>query len=209
MAILNEIAFFQNRRDEIPNQELAKKLASNRDETGIAEIAAHLFDKNASIASDCLKVLYEIAAIEPALAAPYVPDLLRLSKSHNNRLVWGAMIGLAHCAALNPDPCLAELSHLKQLAQQGSVITVDNAIKTLAALLLAQPSRREEVFPFLLEHLRRCRSKDVPQHAESIFPALSPADGEAFSQVLTSRLNELSPSQAKRVEKLIRNLGKK
>ena len=65
MSILNEISFYKNRRDEVSNQELAKKLAQTRDTTGILEIAEHLWDKNANVRSDCLKVLYETGYIAP------------------------------------------------------------------------------------------------------------------------------------------------
>ena len=60
MSVLSRIAFFQNRRDEVPNQELARELAASKDAAGIAEIAANLWNKNRNVSSDCLKVLYEI-----------------------------------------------------------------------------------------------------------------------------------------------------
>jgi hypothetical protein len=65
MSVINQIAFYSGRRDEVPNQELAKKLAETRDREGLREIAAHLMDKNPSIQSDCLKVLYETGYLEP------------------------------------------------------------------------------------------------------------------------------------------------
>ena len=39
MTVLNQIAYFQNRRDEVPNQELARQLAETQDRVGIQEIA--------------------------------------------------------------------------------------------------------------------------------------------------------------------------
>ena len=42
MSVLNQIAHYQNRRDEVPNQELARKLVETRDEKGIQEIAENL-----------------------------------------------------------------------------------------------------------------------------------------------------------------------
>ena len=72
MTVLNQIAFYQNRRDEVPNQELARKLAAAKDTAGIQEIAENLWNKNKNIQSDCLKVLYEIGYIDPELIADYV-----------------------------------------------------------------------------------------------------------------------------------------
>ena len=45
MGYIDLIAFSLGRRDEVPNQELARKLADQKNEAGIKEIAGHLFDK--------------------------------------------------------------------------------------------------------------------------------------------------------------------
>ena len=42
MSALNKIAYFQNRRDTVPNKELAKELAKTKDKKGIEEIAENL-----------------------------------------------------------------------------------------------------------------------------------------------------------------------
>jgi len=60
MTTLNRIAYFQNRRDEVPNQELARDLAATKDRQGIQEIAENLWNQNQNVQGDCLKVLYEI-----------------------------------------------------------------------------------------------------------------------------------------------------
>ncbi len=58
MSVLERVAFFQGRRDEGPNKELAKVLADSRDEDGIAEIAQGLWHENQRVRSDCVKVVY-------------------------------------------------------------------------------------------------------------------------------------------------------
>lgn len=79
-AILAKIAFYQNRRDEIPNQQLARELAETRNEPGIAEIAAHLRDKNKNFQSDCLKVLYEIVYLAPEFSPAQLTRFKRVQK---------------------------------------------------------------------------------------------------------------------------------
>ncbi|MBA4384319.1 MAG: hypothetical protein C0410_06255 [Anaerolinea sp.] len=71
MSVLMKIALHQGIRDEIPNQELARELASNRDVDGVKEIAEHLWDKNTNVSSDCMKVMYETGYIAPDLIAPF------------------------------------------------------------------------------------------------------------------------------------------
>lgn len=102
MSVLNRIAYFQNRRDEAPNQKLARELAESKDKKGIQEIAENLGHKNQNVQSDCLKVLYEIGYLAPELIADHVDEFLKLLKSKNNRMVWGSMIALATIAELKP-----------------------------------------------------------------------------------------------------------
>jgi hypothetical protein len=88
MSVLNRLASSLRRRDEVPNQELARDLASNRDKAGIREIAENLRNKDKNIQADCIKVLYEIGHLEPELIADYTEDFAKCLKSKNNRLVW-------------------------------------------------------------------------------------------------------------------------
>ncbi len=51
MSVLNRIAHFQNRRDEAPNQQLARELAAAKDRKGIREIAENLWNENPNVMS--------------------------------------------------------------------------------------------------------------------------------------------------------------
>jgi len=132
MSVLNRIAYFQNRRDEAPNQQLARVLAAAKDRKGIREIAENLWNENPNVSSDCLKVLYEIGYLDPKLIAGYVGDLLKLLKHKNNRMVWGSMIALSTIAAIKADDIYQHLKEIKRAIEHGSVITKDNGVKILA-----------------------------------------------------------------------------
>jgi hypothetical protein len=100
MSVLSKISYFQNRRNEVPNKELAKTLAETENKAGIAELVANLKLKNKSVQSDCLGVLYRVGYVKPHLIADYFEDFLALLNSKNNRLVWGGMIALSTIADL-------------------------------------------------------------------------------------------------------------
>lgn len=204
MSVLERIACFQGRRDEVPNQELAKHLVQTKDHAGIQEIAANLWHKDVNVRSDCLKVLYEVGYLDPTLIAGYAGDFLKLLQSKSNRLVWGAMITLATIAGLQADELFRHRAEIQQAMAAGSVITVDAAVKALATVASKTEAYRQELFPHLLRHLETCRPKDVPQHAESMLIAVDPSHSAAFVAVLERRLPDLSGSQAARVRKVIR-----
>jgi len=206
MSVLNQLAYFQNRRDEVPNQELARQLATAQDRAGIQEIAANLWNKDKNIQSDCLKVLYEIGYLQPALIADYVPDFLRLLKSENNRLVWGAMIGLGTVAALRVDDIWASIDDVIQAMKQGSLITVVWGVKVFAAIAAAQPQYSAKLFPILIDQLKVCLPRDVPTHAEHMLGAVNAVNQPSFLAVLAGREAELTPAQKARLKKILRQL---
>jgi hypothetical protein len=208
MSVLNNIAYFQNRRDEVPNQELARELAEFKNEAGIREIAENLWHQNQNVQSDCLKVLYEIGYLEPALIAAYAGDFLKLLRHKNNRLVWGSMIALATIAELKADELYPHVEEIKQVMAQGSVITVDNGVKTLAGMAAKNEAYNRAIFPYLIHHLQTCRSKEIPQHAEKTLVAVNSANKEVFIATLEGRLAEMTASQAARVKKIIKEAQK-
>jgi hypothetical protein len=206
MSTLQRIAYYQNRRDEVPNQELAKELAAQKDRKGIREIADSLWNKNAQIQSDCLKVLYEIGYLQPQLIAPYAEDFLKMLHSRNNRLVWGAMIALSTIADLQADAIYPHVAEIEQVMDQGSVITKDNGVKVLALVAAQKAAYSKTIFPYLLHHLETCRPKDVPQHAEKAVVAINERNKQPFMAVLEKRLVDLSGSPAARVKKVIKEV---
>jgi len=204
MSVLNRLAHSQNRRDEVPNQELARDLAANKDKKGIREIAENLWSKDKNIQADCIKVLYEVGVIEPKLIADYAEDFVKCLRSKNNRLVWGGMTALTEVAKANPDAVFKHVDEIKKAKETGSVITVDNAISTLAFTASANDKYNKVIFPYLLKHLSDCRPKEVPQHSEKILTAVNTSNKADFIKVLEKRTEDLSGSGLSRVRKVIK-----
>jgi hypothetical protein len=204
---LNRIAHFQNRRDEVPNQKLARDLATRKDKAGIREIAQNLWNKDKGIQADCVKVLYEVGYLEPALISDYTEDFVKLLKSKNNRLVWGGMTALAEIAKVKPDAVFKHLDTVRKAKETGSVITVDNAISALAWAAAGHEKYNKAIFPYLLEHLKTCRPKEVPQHSERAMPAVTSANKNQFVAVLEKRMEDLSGSGLSRVKRVVKEAG--
>jgi hypothetical protein len=205
MSTLDKLAHSLGRRDEVPNQELAHDLVTKKDKKGIREIAEHLWDKDVNIANvqaDCIKVLYEVGYIEPKLIADYADDFVKCLRNKNNRLAWGGMTALAEVAKANPEAVFKHLDAIKKAKETGSVITVDNAISTLACTAAGDKKYNAVIFPYLLKHLSNCRPKEVPQHSEKTLPAVNAANQADFIKVLEKRMEDLSGSGLARVKKV-------
>ncbi len=202
MSILDRIASRQNRRDDIPNQELARELVEFNNLAGVKEIAENLHCKGKNIQSDCIKVLYEVGYLKPEMIADYASDFTSLLKSKNNRLVWGSMIALSTVASLKADMIYENLDRIYTAMNQGSVITKDNGIKVLATIASQNKQYEKAIFPYLLDHLKTCRPKEVCQHAESTFVAVYNQNKDNFIQILKQRESNLTSSQLTRLKKL-------
>lgn len=209
MSILNKIAHFQDRRDEVPNQELASELVKTKEIEGIREIAGNLWNENRNIQSDCLKVLYEIGYLDPGLIADYAGDFLNLLKSSNNRMVWGSMIALSNIAEIKAELIFNRHEEIIKAIENGSVITRDNGIKALAITASINDEHKKKIFPYLLKHMESCRPKDVPQHAEKIVVAVDTTNKNGFIEMLEKRMVNMKKSQASRVKKVIREAEKR
>jgi hypothetical protein len=203
MSVLQRLSCSLNRRDEVPNQELARQIVIAQNRAGVQELREALTARDPNLRSDALKTLYEIGYLDPSLVADCVEDLLYLLADRNNRMVWGAMIGLSTIAALRAERIFQQRAVVQRAMAKGSVITVDGAIKTLAVVAADNDQYRQALAPDLLQHLASCRPKDVPQHAESILPAIDATFRDAYVAVLEKRLPQLSPSQAVRVRRVI------
>lgn len=207
--MLEKLAVSLGRNDEQPNIALAKELSRRGDVQGIKEIIVGLTGKDKAIANDCVKVLDEIGERRPELISGYAPVFLSLLHSKNNRLVWGCMAALACIAHLAADAIWQNLNAVITAYENGSVITVDTSMTVFAKLCAANREYEKTVFPILIKHLKNCRPKEVPQHAERASVCVNKDNAGEFVSVLEYRLPMLTPPQSRRVEKIIRAARRK
>lgn len=207
MSIIDQLAFSLGRRDEIPNQELAARISKAGDIKAVAELVEHLDHKKKDIRHDCIKVLYEIAYLTPALIAPYADKFVKLLDDKNNRMVWGAMTALDEIAAVNPSGIYQHLGKILKVADAGSVITKDHAVAILTKLA-KEKVYAEEALTLLLDHFKTSLTNQLPKYAEDALPVIPAGRKKDFIQVLQSRLDDIDKdSKRKRVEKVIQKLS--
>ena len=89
MSVIEKLATSLNRRDEVPNQELAKNIVSKNDRKAVEELVRNLSNKDSSIQGDCIKILYEIGESRPEMISSYAKEFISLLDNKNNRLAWG------------------------------------------------------------------------------------------------------------------------
>jgi hypothetical protein len=212
MSILEQLASMQDRQDEILNQELAARICASTQAEDVYESIQELVDnlKNPQkpIRHDCIKVLYEIGAIKPALIENYVDEFLALLKSKDNRMVWGAMTALGAIARQQAKAIWAQVDLLMETCKSGSVISQDWGIRILAELASIEAIYAQRIFPFLLSFLKDCPAKDLPRHAESSLIAIrNKADSQELRNLLEERLPELNANQGKRIQQLLKRLS--
>src|SRR2546425_3590711 len=208
MTILDKLASSLNRRDEVPNQQLAMQIVDGNDEKAVLELVRNLTNKNREIQSDCIKVLYEVGERKPALIGRYAGEFSSLLDSENNRLVWGGMAALDQIALVNPKTIYGMLTKIVESGEKGSVITRDHAVGIL--IKLASLSQyRERVIPLLIEQLKRSPTNQLPMYSENLVPIVTDKNRAAFVETLASRLDDIQKgAKRKRVERVIAKLSR-
>jgi len=204
--MLEKLACRLGRNDEAPNIELAEELCRNNDAAGIKEIFDGFIGADRAVANDCIKVLYEVGERKPDLIANYADDFISLLRSKNNRLAWGSMKALATIVGHAPKQIFERVSVVMAAYEDGSVITVDNSISVFAGLCKVDESYAKETLPILVNHLQKCRPKDVPQHAERASVCFNSGNASTFIEVLEKRLPDLAATGQTRVKKLLKKL---
>ena len=208
MSIIAKLATSQSRKDEIPNQELAKEIANTGDKKAIKELFENLSNKDKGIQSDCIKVIYEVGGQESKLIAGFADELIELLNNKNNRLQWGAMTGLHLITAEAPKKIYDALPAIIDVADKGSVITNDHCVGILIKLC-GMKGYAADAFPLLNERLIKSPTNQLPMYAENALPIITEKNKAAFIKTLTSRLGEIEKDSKRiRVEKVIKKLNK-
>jgi HEAT repeat protein len=206
MSIISKLASSLNRRDEGPNEALAKQIAEKNDKNAVKELIENLSNKNKDIQSDCIKVLYEIGEQKPALIAGYAEAFIGLLKSKNNRLQWGAMTAINTITPEVPEMVYAAIPQIIAAADSGSVITKDHAVNILIKLGSVK-EYADSAFALLREQLLSSPVNQLPMYAERALPIINDKNKDEFIKTLTSRLPDIEKeTKRKRVEKVIKKL---
>ena len=207
MSVLDKLATALDRRDEVPNQELARRIVRDRNAAAVKELVENLNHQNKAIQSDCIKVLYEIGGSNPDLIARYYKVFAKQLDSKNNRVVWGAMMALDTIALKEPKGVYGMLARILEVADEsGSVIARDHAVGILVKLGTLKLYKRD-CLALLLEQLMSCPNNQFPMYVEMAFPVIDADNRKRFQQVMEKRLPKLErESQKKRVAKVLKKL---
>ncbi len=208
MSIIDILASSLGRKDEEPNIEIAVLLCNNKNALDIECIISGYNGNNINIANDCIKVLYEIGERKPELIACYVDSFIKQLSSKNNRIVWGSMTALRTIAHLEPLKIFDNLEKILDAYVKGSVITIDNSITVLSVVCSSDKKYEKVIWPILINHLKVCRSKEIPQHASRMIVCLNKANTIEFIDILEARKDEYSDTQYKRIKQIIKHVNK-
>ena len=206
ISVLDKLASSLDRRDEVPNRELAEEIVTATDKKAIDTLIQNLTNKHKAIQNDCIKVLYEVGERNPTMIAGHIDVFLSLLKHKNNRLQWGAMIALNAIAAIKPQGIYKHLVQIMDAASHGSVITRDHTVNILVRLI-AIPKYTTNAFGLLIELLMKSPPNQLPMYAEKALSTIPDNHKADLTKALRSRLEDIEKaSKRTRVEKVIKQL---
>ncbi len=206
MSYINEISYYQNDRSEESNKRLASRIAKENLQDAITEISTYLFDKNKTIASDCIAVLYHVGYEKPEMIFDLTDDFHKLLTHKNNRMVWGGMIALSTISEVEPNIVEKYIKDILLTFEKGSLISQVWAYKTIANIS-RQDASYETYIPFLLDVLEKTRAVDFAKRATIVNEIIQNKDKKRFLEILINR-SDLSKTATKVINKLIYSLQK-
>ncbi len=207
ISVLTILATTLNRRDEIPNIELAEKITLKKDTIAVKELINLLQHKSKDIRFDSIKVLYEIAERDPSLIKPFSNIIIDLLQSKDNRMVWGAMHALDALTIEDPKSIHDHLPFIMLAAEKGSVITKDHAVGILLKLCRLKKFSLN-AFILFIELLENCPPNQVPMYAENAISIIDDQNKQQFIRTLRKRIPDIEKeTKIKRVEKVIKKIS--
>ena len=207
MTVLPKLSTSLNRRDEVPNQILAKEIVNKNDSKAVKELIENLDNKSRGIQHDCIKVLYEIGERKPEMIAGYIKEFAALLDSKSNRLQWGGMSALNRITLQKPKEIYSILTKVISAADKGTVITKDNAVAILIKLCSIK-QYADDAFSLLIEQLLSSPTNQLPMYAENAMPIINEKNKSVFIKTLLSRIDEIEKdTKRKRVEKVIKKFS--
>lgn len=205
MSVIDLLASSQNSSGTGPNKLLAARIAQDKDTAAVKELIANLHTR--SIQSDCIKVLYEVAELDPSLVSSYAREFITLLDNKNNRMQWGAMTALDKITTENAALIYNALPKIITIADNGSVITKDHCTGILIKLC-AIPEYFNDAYSLLIDHMLTCPPNQLPMYAEQALPVINNDNKAKFIKVLETRLPDVDKESKKvRIRKVLKKLS--
>ena len=200
--LVSRLSLGKSRRTRAGNLEVGREIGRDRDESAVSCLVDLMQDERyAYAASAALSGCGEEA---PSLLLPYSDRFLDYLNSGEEWLVEAAMRALEWVCKHAPQIVWSRREELFAAFGGGSSEVQDAAVKILAALAASSPTRRNHMSPMLVDLLRQCGCKVLPDWTEILYPVLSGRAMAGARKVLEQRLDELDRRQRARVEEIIR-----
>lgn len=208
MDVLKNLASALGERKQELNISLAVQIAEEGDKAAVQQLIQGLSHKSKSFRHDCIKTLYEIAELNPALISFHTEVFISLLQDKDNRLQWGAMTTLSAIADESHSSLFANLTAILAASDNGSVITKDHCIRILVKLA-ALNKYEESIMPLLLQQIATAPNNQLPSYAEQALPLINgTSHSPHFKTILNERLPSIEPeSKQKRVLKILKKLN--
>lgn len=207
MNVIEALSTSLNLKVQEPNIALAKEIVNTKNESGVLELINEL--NNKKLASDCIKVLYEIGYLEPKLIEKHATIFLDLLSHKDNRLQWGAMTALCEISKVNPEFAFENLNQILHTSNEGSVITKDQAFNILIELAKID-QYYNKAFSLINEQLMVAPKNQFPKYVEQTFTVFKPKDQEVLIKTIELKIVDIDvESKRKRAEKILQKLKNK
>ena len=209
MSIRHLLSSAQDRRDMLPNKELAKMIVQSRNATAVSELETLLVTQDDQLLFDVLKTLQIIGEEAPEMIAHLYPKLAFVLGHKTNKVVWMGMCVMSNISYLHPEITYQLLPTIMERMNAGGAIMKDKGFSIMLSLYLGS-QYQEDLNVLMLEQLRLAPDNQFGQYIEKWMACVLPAHTAGLVAVTEERIAELSdPMHKKRSIKVLKKIQRK
>lgn len=192
--------------DQQPNIDLANRLANNGSKDDVIILLVFFTSGTFAQQSDAIKVLLELAKLNPSLVAPHLQILIDNLPNANNRMIWGILQVINALVDARPEIIMKNLELILSSVDRSSVIAKDNLMAILSNL---NGNKRftKILTPVILQRLSHALPNQFLTYAELVASTIGEENRPALKEIILERQKSISSSaKLKRLEKLLKQL---
>lgn len=203
--ILDQFSSSQDRRDQGPNEVIAKQIVDEEGGNLLKEVIQIIDGKYpVRIKNDAVMVLMAISRIRPEILVSQADVFIQLLDSKSNRQVFGSMIALANIVPMIKDQVKPHLAKILEAMDEGTVVTRDHGFTILTELY--KEDKSGDLVALINEQVLNAPPNQVGQYTEKFMEVVRKTDVPAFVKALEVRAQELTNEH--HLKRLGKNLKK-
>lgn len=179
--------------------QIAAEVVAGEADHGLDHYIRELSEGSKSGATQAARVIEEVVAKQPQLAAPYIAKLVRALNSPEPRVVQACANSLPELARVAPAKVARHLATLCERFADRSETAQDGCVRTFVALCTASIAYQKRLIDVLEQALDGADDKTLARWTELVLPALKGEPHARAREIVEGRLSTMERTHGQKI----------